>query len=326
MINWKNVEDEIANGYIKVNVHPTEPLFIYNYSQKTQFERRWNDETMQCRGLITDVYRNIVSRPLPKFFNYGEVPTPTGSFTVHEKVDGVLGISYFVGGKPYIATRGRFDSEGAIVANSLLKEYDCQLDPSLTYMFEIIHPVTQIVVDYPVDELVFLAAVETATGSEVDVDLPMRKPQVFDLSLEEVLTYERSNFEGFILKFEGGERLKVKLEEYLSLHRIRSGMSEKAIWERLLFGLDIDSYVARMPDAIQVWVKEVEGRLRTNYDRIYSRATADLIACGDGSRRELAARIKQYPYWSIMFLLLDKKDPAYQIWQIVKREQSTIQP
>ena len=53
-MNITALKNMIAAGYIKVNQHPTADLFIYNYSETAQFERIWNDITLQCRGLILD--------------------------------------------------------------------------------------------------------------------------------------------------------------------------------------------------------------------------------------------------------------------------------
>lgn len=46
------IQREIAAGYINEQPHPSASLRILNYSQRAQFDWRWNAETMQCRGLI----------------------------------------------------------------------------------------------------------------------------------------------------------------------------------------------------------------------------------------------------------------------------------
>lgn len=323
-MNWDNVDKEIEAGYINVRKHPSLDLFIYNYTQHTQFERRWNEETKRCRGLITDGNRNIVSRPLPKFFNYGEVPTPAGSFLVQEKLDGQLGISYFVGKKMYIATRGSFESVGAFTANGLLEKYSSiSFDPALTYMFEIIHPDTQIVVNYKGrEELVFLAAIETATGQEVDVKLNMPTPLVYKYEyLDDVLNHRESNFEGFVLKFEGGERLKIKLEEYVRLHKLITGVNEKHVWLRLMYGQSHENFLAGVPDEFFTWFTATEAKLKAAYQQIYDTAATELdqaLRQSDGTRRSLASLLLRSKYPSVCFLLLDNKDPAETIWKLVK--------
>jgi len=71
-INIELLNKMIANGYIKKSKHLNAELYLYNYTQNTQFERLWNEVTLQCRGLILDPSYNIIARPFPKFFNLGE--------------------------------------------------------------------------------------------------------------------------------------------------------------------------------------------------------------------------------------------------------------
>jgi RNA ligase len=85
-------------GLLHKQTHPTLDLTIWNYSPKVQYERLWDDITIQCRGLVTDSKGNIVARPFKKFFNYEEhkpEDLPNESFEVYEKMDGSLGILFY---------------------------------------------------------------------------------------------------------------------------------------------------------------------------------------------------------------------------------------
>ena len=143
LMNILALKEMIAAGYVKENQHPTEDLFIYNYSETAQFERIWNEVTLQCRGLILDGIGNVVSRPFPKFFNLEELvgkTIPSLPFDVYEKMDGSLGISYWVDNEVFIATRGSFTSDQAHKAMELLNtEYfdgKKKMNPEITYLFE----------------------------------------------------------------------------------------------------------------------------------------------------------------------------------------------
>lgn len=147
----------------------------------------WNPATLLCRGLIVDAHDRIVARPFPKFFNWEEKQTADRlraaagraggggdeakhRLEVYEKLDGSLGILYFYGGRPAIATRGSFDSPQARHATGLLhgapyRAALAALNPAYTYLFEIIYPENRVVVDYGTrNELVLLAVCNTATG------------------------------------------------------------------------------------------------------------------------------------------------------------------
>lgn len=36
---------------------------MYNYTAKAQYDKLWNEVTLQCRGLILDGDGNVVARP-----------------------------------------------------------------------------------------------------------------------------------------------------------------------------------------------------------------------------------------------------------------------
>ncbi len=92
------LEKYYENGLLHKQTHPTLDLTIWNYSPKVQYERLWDDITIQCRGLVTNSKGDIVARPFKKFFNYEEhkpEDLPNESFEVYEKMDGSLGILFY---------------------------------------------------------------------------------------------------------------------------------------------------------------------------------------------------------------------------------------
>jgi len=102
-------------GYLIKQVHPTLPLTIWNYSQTTQFEKKWDEITLMCRGLVTDDKGNIVARPFSKFFNIEEDRhKATDEFDVYEKMDGSLGIMFNYESTWIFASRGSFTSDQSV--------------------------------------------------------------------------------------------------------------------------------------------------------------------------------------------------------------------
>src|ERR1700683_3484778 len=150
------LDDMLEQGYIRQQFHPGEPLAILNYTEKAQFDRVWNDATRQCRGLLYKVFgQEVVARPFPKFFNYGEEDVHHSYYhtpvTVTDKLDGSLGILYPVGHYGWaIATRGSFTSPQALHGTAKLQEYLKTWEPAdgSTYLFEIIYPANRIVCNY----------------------------------------------------------------------------------------------------------------------------------------------------------------------------------
>ena len=131
------------DGWLIKQTHPTLDLTIWNYSPRVQYERQWDDITIQCRGLVTNSKGEIVARPFKKFFNYEEhkqEDLPNEEFVVYEKMDGSLGILFYYENEWILATRGSFTSEQSIKGTEMLKKYPLEkLDRNNTYLFEIIY-------------------------------------------------------------------------------------------------------------------------------------------------------------------------------------------
>jgi RNA ligase len=92
------LEKYYNDGLLHKQTHPTLDLTIWNYSAKVQYEKLWDEITIQCRGLVTNTKGDIVARPFKKFFNYEEhkpEDLPNEDFEVYEKMDGSLGILFY---------------------------------------------------------------------------------------------------------------------------------------------------------------------------------------------------------------------------------------
>ena len=172
---------------------------------------------------------NIVARPFSKFFNWEEYegPLPNNDnepFEVYEKMDGSLGIVYFVNDKPRIATRGNFDSQQSEWAMEMLDEKytNVRFDLNITYLVEIIHPKNKIIVNYGnTRALILLGMIETKSGIELpleDIGLPLVK-KYDDLSstdddIRSLATRNEQNKEGFVVRYSSGLRFKGKLNKW----------------------------------------------------------------------------------------------------------------
>ena len=87
------LSEMIDKGYVVKRYHRDYPLAILNYTDKAQFDNEWNPVTRQCRGLIYNIETgDIIARPFPKFFNYGQPGAdeifPDEEAYVTDKMDG----------------------------------------------------------------------------------------------------------------------------------------------------------------------------------------------------------------------------------------------
>lgn len=320
----------IADGYVAVNKHPDAHLYIYNYTQKTQYERLWNECTLMCRGLILDENFRVVARPFSKFFNLEELENhmiPNEPFDVFEKMDGSLGILYWLDGKPQIASRGSFTSEQAITATTFLHTYYSEIipffDTSKTYLFEIIYPENRIVVDYGMErQLVLLAIIDTQTGIEENINafkntsLPVVNSYDGLNDLAGLKKAEIKNKEGFVVKFKSGYRLKVKFNEYQRIHRIVTNVSSYTIWEFLQEGKSLEPLLDRVPDEFYQWLREVHTNLLNKFAEIEQQAMLEFKVLED--RKETATYFQTCCYPAVLFKMLDKKPYKSIIWKLIK--------
>ena len=274
---------EILNQYHKQGllykqVHPTLPLTIWNYSEKVQYESLWDDLTSQCRGLVTDDKGNVVARPFKKFFNMEEGKhTPTSEFDVYEKMDGSLGILFYYRREWMFASRGSFTSEQALKFKEIFTEKykTSHLYRTSTYLFEIIYPENRIVVDYgDTEDIVMLGEIDTESGKELDLNhytnsifnVVKKYDGIRDYS--ELKGKIEQNAEGFVVRFSNGERMKIKGDEYIRLHKIMTNLSTTAVWEVLSNGGSMDELLKDVPDEFYNKIKEYEEKLRFQFNGI----------------------------------------------------------
>jgi RNA ligase len=262
----------LTEKLVRVQEHPTDDLRIFNYTETAVYSGTWTNITRQCRGLIFDGAGNVIARPWPKFFNYGQ--TEAGDLDldapaeVTDKMDGSLGILYPTGGGYGIATRGSFTSDQALHATGRLQDYLRQGFAPLygwTYLFEIVYPKNRIVLDYGTrDELVFLGAVHILTGrtegplwKNTVGDWPGPRAETFPArTLREALAMEpRPNAEGLVVRYiDTGHMVKIKQAEYIRLHALATQTSTITVWESLVAGTDLVTERDAVPDEFLAWV------------------------------------------------------------------------
>jgi|LakMenE01Jun11ns_1017448.scaffolds.fasta_scaffold9871269_2 RNA ligase len=339
----EKLEQYHKDGLLQKQIHPTLDLTIWNYSVSVQYERLWDEITVQCRGLVTNSKGEIVARPFTKFFNYEELTPeeiPNEYFDVYEKMDGSLGILFNYQDEWILATRGSFTSSQSIKGRELLEKYDYnRLNPDYTYLFEIIYSENRIVCVYDFEDLVLLGMVHTLTGDEVNIHYTDN----YDIRLKNLLNNIGFNIvtlyktwgegfdelkndiskdkEGYVIRFKNGFRMKIKGEEYVRLHRIITNISNRDIWEYLKDGRPLDDILDKVPDEFYDWVKQTKEELLTQFEtldkeyqwifKIINRVP------GIENRGVFASFAKKYKHPNLLFNMLDGKDYSEQIWKLL---------
>jgi RNA ligase len=327
----------ISDGHVRAQTHPSAPLTIYNYTEHCAFASAWTEVTLTCRGLIVDDQGRILARPLRKFFNHGQPGAPVVDLrepvSVTDKADGSLGIIYASPDGLAVATRGSFASDQALHATSVLRSrYPAWMPPAgLTVLVEIIYPGNRIVLDYGgMDDLVLLGAVDVATGRsfgpEAVPDWPGPVVESFNYATfgAALAAPPRPNREGLVIHVRSSDdRLKIKYEEYVTLHRLIYGLSARTIWEALVAGATVEQIAEPLPDEFHGWVNEVSARLHASVSAMQARVrdTFESIVSGlpEGfSRKDFALIAAKHDLRGYLFAHLDGKDYKDALWQEVK--------
>lgn len=320
-------------------------LAIYNYTDAAMWTAgSWgNPAVRQCRGLIVDASTGeVVARPWGKFFNHGQPEAGEldleAPVEVTDKLDGSLGIIYRdADGALKVATRGSFTSEQAVHATRTLqlRYRDFRGWYRITPLVEIIYPANRVVCDYrDWDDLVLLGAVGVDSGvyhspyavrAALGWPGPVAGVMGYQTLRDALAAPPRPGAEGMCVRYLREDRIvKIKQDDYIALHRIVTGLSEKTVWESIAAGQQVTDVLAGLPDELHAWVRDVWDRMTAQADAIHNMATAAhdaiLRELPDGwARRDYAERAKALPSVTpYLFQLLDGRDPRPGIHKTLK--------
>lgn len=241
-------ETKLPNQY-GVSVRREGNLALFKYTIGCDFV---DLVVQEARGIIIDVDAlEVVCWPFRKFGNYNESYADQidwSSACVQEKVDGSIIKLWFDQEKNgwQFSTNGTIRAEEASVGEdsritfadiicSAVNYADIpftELDRNKTYIFELVSPVTQIVVPYKVTMLYHIGTRHNITGIETEEDIGIRKPARYPLhSLTECIQAVKKlnngrkelsevKQEGFVVVDGNWNRVKIKSPDYLAAHYI----------------------------------------------------------------------------------------------------------
>lgn len=334
------LEDYLSRGLLIKQVHPRLPLTIWNYSRICQSDKIWDDITLNMRATVLDKEGRVVARSFPKFFNMDEHvnPIPPESFEVYEKMDGSLILLFYYQGEWVVASKGSFNSDYSKKAEEILKNHKVDyLDKHICYSFELISPLSKIVVDYGgVEKLVMLAAFNREGGEwnineygQYGFEIVKNYKGIDDLST--IKQKIESNHEGFVVRFKNGFRIKIKSDEYIKLHYYATGLTKRHIWEALKDGI-VNQLLEVIPDEFDEKVKDYITRLKlmyesiviTNKNIVFNYAADNL----DVTKKDFAEYIFKEGYskaqCAILFAMWDNKDYSEIVWRQLYPEPGTL--
>ena len=217
-------------------------IVVFNYSIGADFSI---PIVQEARGIIIDLDTyDVLCWPFRKFGNWNESYADKIDWNyavARQKIDGSL-IKLFwnpMADKWWWATNGTTDAKDASVMDSEKTFYDVilsadnypdvnyeNLDIDMTYMFELVSPMTQVVISYPVAHLYHIGTRNNITGKELNTDIGVEQPRDFKVSdLESVIAQANAINgedvvveEGYVVVDREFNRIKVKSPKYLLMH------------------------------------------------------------------------------------------------------------
>jgi RNA ligase len=271
-------------------------VFTYRLASYTDFLL---PDALECRGhmfRLNGDSAELVSLPFEKFFNLNENPMTMDLDLsrvefVHDKRDGSL-ISTYANdeGRVCLKSKTALASDQALSAMGLMNR-DWRLkhllqnavDAECTVIMEYTSPENRIVLPYQTDELRVLGARNNTNGEYVPYD--ELSDHFGDYMVEDythMINYpadfiadipNMKGIEGFVVGLPSGQRIKIKTDEYLSLHRAKDSVnSNKRLFEVCLNDASDDLRSLFHDDAYTL------GRI-TEMEQIVGHAYNHMVSC-----------------------------------------------
>ena len=245
--NW---EELLSQPPYALKISRDEGYIMFKYNQ---IESDFGYQLVrEARGIILrEKDWKVVCRPFDKFFNYGEPNAAEINWNhikVTEKIDGSL-VKLWWDNEWHWSTNGTIDARKAVANDALgITFYDLILRAleknnrylgelydeiesihsarSRTFMFEIVSPVSRVVIPYEDYNIFYLGARSNEAGEYEDWPLfeEIRPRELAFTNLQEIVDTV-SEFEWThegVVVFDGVNRIKIKSPAYIKAHYVRS--------------------------------------------------------------------------------------------------------
>ena len=231
----ENALEVLAEKPYSINIKQDGDLFLFKYGIESAPREPMVHE---ARGLILDKANNwnIICHPFHRFFNIDEVPAAEVSepFHVYSKEDGTLSLIWYYNNEWHFSTSGTINAmeskfwpllQKALASYGMdWRQFTAALHIGTTYMYELCTVENRIVVPYHGYHLFYLGE-RDANGIESFAPDPRTEcVRVFDFSTLEDVRNGASLLppteEGYVVRDDDFNRIKVKNPEYFLLHRM----------------------------------------------------------------------------------------------------------
>jgi len=315
-------------------------LFSYTFVDPTIYEK--HPEAIEIRGItFHKETKDIVSRPFPKFFNFGEKMCTVSADDygiANEKYDGSLIQVSKYNDDLIVGTKGSLDPESQFIKESrkiiensnnikeLINDYE-----EYTILFELIGPDFRIVLPYKENKLVLIGLRHKKTGKLVGPEELMEIAKHYDLDVAEIKYKGKikdiqeqvrplENIEGVVAYTENGI-CKIKTEWYLKNHQIFKLGKKKII--QMYLNNELDDYYPYFTDLTKEYVDKVIQKLNNEALSVKRQVEKFFETYKPKDKKELAMILKEKKVGKIAFIFykyFEGKDLNELVLEYLKRK------
>ena len=308
----------------------------------------------ECRGLLFYPDGKIMARRLHKFFNVNERDETQinkidlgQSHTILEKLDGSMVTAVFTDagirlGTKMGITEVSMQAETYIATHPQYEQFIrwARDNGNYTLIFEWCSRKQRIVVDYPDDRLVLIAARNTITGEYASLRWLQEYGEMFEVevvktyagttaNMQHLIDETRSatGIEGYIIRFDTGHMVKIKSDEYVRFHKAKDVLSFEKNIVSLLVNEQIDDVKSFLMDEDRQRLESFETefwigihQVVQSYDKYF-----ELVKAHNLDRKQFALQwlptIKEQDAFAgnIVFGNFDGKSTRNMVLDIIKR-------
>lgn len=334
-------------------IFETKTYRIFNY-RLASYTQWLNPGALDARG-ITFLLNGgntpvCVSRPFEKFFNLNENPMTMDldlSTTVEilDKVDGSLISSVSIPTSGFILkSKGSLFSDQAQASNFLIRTTEyiplCEYIAgcaayAITVIMEYVAPDNRIVIGYEEPQLIVLGVRDNHTGKYVDlIEVGKMSPRlqpfiVGNIKVDNIQSWvdavpAMDKVEGYVIRLESSQRVKIKTDWYLALHRLKDSVnSQRRLFEACVYETADDVRAAYYDDPVVIQtITEMEVKVKDIYNHMVNLVEKFYNDNKGLERKEYAIKGQKdlgKMYFGLAMNLYLGKDVDYKVFMIKHR-------
>lgn len=332
-LNW---EELLSNPPYSLKIKRKDNLILFNYSQIKSDPSK--EIVKEARGtIIEDKTFKPICLGFKRFYNIDEpysAKIDWNTAVATSKEDGTLFFIYWYNGEWHVKTRSTFDAEEAPMDSvkfaNFKKLFDYlisfypnfsydKLNKNYVYCLEGCSDFNRIVIEYNTPCLFHLTTRDMSTLQEIDTEIGIPKPKMYNLNNEEdyrqLVANMSEGHEGIVVCDANYNRVKIKTESYVKAHRLSNNNTMTlAIAVGLIRSNEQNEFLSYFP-VYKDYFAEVQNKINAairkiddiNNETAAQKEKLNQLYSVKNAKKQFALSIKDNPLKNLYFLAWDEK-------------------